>query len=146
MNNELIIKENKTPGRKTKYNKKLAEDICKDLAEGQSIRQVLKKEGRPCWQTLRNWIHKHPEFKEEYLKAKADGIEFTINNAENLLNESLEASKSQTKTDLGKTHLIKAALDFAKWKAEKLSPKVYGKQSELNVKTGDNLIQVKWSE
>ena len=50
------------------------------------------------------------------------------------------------KTDLGKTHLIKAALDYGRWKAEKLSPKVYGKQSELNVKAGDQLIQVKWSE
>ena len=34
---------------KTKYDKKLIADIMTDLAKGLSIRQVLSKEGRPCW-------------------------------------------------------------------------------------------------
>lgn len=148
MNNELIeIKENKTPGRKTKYNKKLAEKICNQLALGKSIRDVLNSSSEyPCWQTLRTWINKYEDFKIAYVKAKEDGIEYILANCDKLLNDALEDSKYKDKTDLGKTHLIKAALDYGKWKAEKLSPKVYGKQSELNVKAGDQLIQVKWSE
>jgi hypothetical protein len=100
----------------------------------------------PCWETLRNWINKYREFQEQFAKAKADGIEFILANAADLLNDNLEQAKTEPKTELGKTLLVKAAVDLAKWKAEKLSPKVYGKQSELNVKAGDQLIQVKWSD
>jgi len=147
MNKELIEqKENNPVGRPSKYSKKTTKRIMELLAQGKTVRDITRLKSMPCWETLRNWINKYPEFQEQYAKAKADGIEFVLANAEDLLNDNLEKAKTETKTDLGKTHLVKAAVDLAKWKAEKLSPKVYGKQSELNVKAGDQLIQVKWSD
>jgi hypothetical protein len=147
MNKELVEqKENNQVGRPSKYSKKTVKRIVELLAQGKTVRDITRLKSMPCWETLRNWINKYPEFQEQYAKAKADGIEFILANAEDLLNDNLEKAKTETKTDLGKTHLVKAAVDLAKWKAEKLSPKVYGKQSELNVKAGDQLIQVKWSD
>lgn len=147
MSKELIEqKQNNPVGRPSKYSKKTVKKIVELLAQGKTVRDITRLKSMPCWETLRNWINKYPEFQEQYAKAKADGIEFILANAEDLLNDNLEQAKTQTKTDLGKTHLVKAAVDLAKWKAEKLSPKVYGKQSELNVKAGDQLIQVKWSD
>ena len=148
MNKEIIEHiENKTPGRKTKYNKKLAEKICNELSLGKSIREVLNSSSEyPCWQTLRTWINKYEDFKDAYVKAKQDGIEYILANCDKLLDDALEDSKHKDKTDLGKTHLIKAALDYGKWKAERINPHTYGKKNELNAKIGDQLFQIKWQD
>ena len=66
---------------------------------------------------------------------------------EEVIKEALANSKVKEKTDLGQTHLIKAYLDLNKWKSEKLSPKVYGKQSDsLTLLGKDASIQVKWQK
>lgn len=147
MKKELIEqKENNQVGRPSKYNKKTVKRIVELLAQGKSIRDITRLKAMPCWETLRNWVNKYPEFKEQYVKAKEDGIEFVLANAEDLLNDSLEAAKYENKVDLGKSHLIKESVSLAKWKAERLNSKVYGKNNELNAKVGDQLIQVKWSD
>ena len=147
MNKELIEqKQNNPVGRPSKYSKKTTKRIMELLAQGKSIRDITRLKSMPCWETLRNWINKYPEFQEQYVKAKADGIEFVLANAEDLLNENLEAAKNENKVDLGKSHLIKESISLAKWKAERLNSKVYGKNNELNAKVGDQLIQVKWSD
>jgi hypothetical protein len=146
MNTEIIEQKKNTPGRRTKYNKKLVNEICSELAVGKTIRQVLSPavKNRPCWESFRKWLNLYPELREQYIKAKSDGIEYSLCEAQELLNESLANSKLKDKTDLGQTHLVKAALDLAKWKAEKLNPSVYGKSNTLAVQNGDNKIVVKW--
>lgn len=146
MSTELIEQKKNIPGRRTKYNKKVMSEICSELAIGKTIRQVLSPavKGRPCWESFRTYLNKYPELREQYSNAKADGIEYSLCQAQELLNESLANSKLKDKTDLGQTHLIKAALDLAKWKAEKLNPSVYGKNNTLAVQNGDNKIVVKW--
>ena len=147
MSKELIEqKQNNPVGRPSKYSKKTTKRIMELLAQGKSIRDITRLKSMPCWETLRNWINKYPEFQEQYVKAKADGIEFVLANAEDLLNENLEAAKNENKVDLGKSHLIKESVSLAKWKAERLNSSVYGKKNELNAKVGDQLIQVKWSD
>jgi len=147
MSKELIEqKQNNPVGRPSKYSKKTVKKIVELLAQGKTVRDITRLKSMPCWETLRNWINKYPEFQEQYVKAKADGIEFVLANAEDLLNENLEAAKNENKVDLGKSHLIKESVSLAKWKAERLNSSVYGKKNELNAKVGDQLIQVKWSD
>ena len=56
-------------------------------------------------------------------------------------------SKTKDKTDLGQTHLVKAYLDMAKWKSERLNPKVYQKKDNLQLTGIDNSpIMVKWQK
>ena len=73
---------------KTKYDKKLILEILADLAKGHSIRQVLSKENRPCWETFRTWLNspKYPELRNQYATAKSDGIEYVLSDAQDLLN------------------------------------------------------------
>jgi hypothetical protein len=146
MSTEIIEQKKNPVGRRSKYNKKLASEICEELAIGRTIRQVLAPavKGRPVWETFRKWLNLYPELREEYVKAKSDGIEYSLCEAQELLNEALSNSKLKDKTDLGQTHLVKAALDLAKWKAEKLNPHIYGKSNTLAVQNGDNKIVVKW--
>jgi len=134
---------------KTKYDKKLILEILADLAKGQSIRQVLSKENRPCWETFRSWLNspKYPELRNQYATAKSDGIEYVLSDAQDLLNDALANSKTKDKTDLGQTHLVKAYVDLAKWKSERLNPRVYQKKDSLTLLGQDNSpIKVKWEK
>ena len=132
---------------KTKYSKALVNEIMEDLAKGQSIRQALNKENRPCWETFRTWMRKYPEVRQQYSESTSDGIEWLLSDAQDVLNDALANSKTKDKTDLGQTHLVKAYLDMAKWKSERLNPKVYQKKDNLQLTGIDNSpIMVKWQK
>jgi len=147
MNKELIKTTSKLPSKSVKYSQKIVDSICEDLALGKSLRNVLSPtmKNRPCWQSLRKWFKKYPEVRKQYEEAKQDGIDYELSKAQSLLDQTLEDARHSDKVDLGKTHLIKEYLSLAKWRAERLQSKVYGKQTELNARVGDELIQIKWA-
>ena len=138
----------------TKYSKKLIDDICLDLANGKSIKASLAPrhpdKSRPTWESFRKWLintKKYPKLREYYSQAKQDGIEYQLSDASELITESVKDSKLKDKTDLGSTHLVKEFISLAKWRAERLKPRVYGK-NDINLKhSGDPAapLIVKWS-
>ena len=96
---------------KTKYTEILFDQICQELAEGQSIREVLntkERPERPTWECFRQWINKYPERREKYTQAKQDGCEYLLANAEEYINKSINKSQNETdknlKPDLAQTH------------------------------------------
>ena len=132
---------------KTKYSKALIKEIMSELAIGHSIRQVLSKDNRPCWETFRTWLNKDDSLRNEYAQAKQDGIEYLLSDAQDLINESLANSKLKEKTDLGQTHLIKSFIDLTKWKSERLAPKSYLKKDTLQLLGSDSSpLVVKWDK
>ena len=147
MNKELIKNTTKR-SMSVKYSQKVIDSICEDLALGKPLRQILSPTmpNRPCWQSLRKWLKKYPEARAAYETAKADGIDFELSKAQSLLDQALEDSRLTNKVDLGKTNLIKEYLNLARWRAERLQSKVYGKQTELNAKVGDEIINIKWQQ
>jgi hypothetical protein len=51
------------------------------------------------------------------------------------------------KTDLGKTHLIKAFVDLSKWKSERIAPKYYAKRDATTLNFDKNTpLVVKWDK
>jgi len=136
---------------KTKYPRELIKEIMEELAIGNSIRSCLspqnKKENRPCWETFRSWLNKDDKLRNEYAQAKQDGIEFCLSDAQDLINESIANSRLKEKTDLGQTHLVKAFVDLAKWKSERLSPKIYQKKDSMALNFDKNTpLVVKWDK
>ena len=93
----------------TKYSKELIDSIMKDLAHGISIKASLKNHDL-SWECFRKWLideKKYPSLRGKYSQAKQDGIEYSISDAQSLINEAVQDSKHKEKTDLGSTHLIK---------------------------------------
>ena len=139
---------------KTKYSKTVISEILSELAQGKSIRSCLspinKLPERPCWDTFRTWMRdtsKYPNLRAEYENAKTDGIEYLLSDAQDLLNESIANSKLVDKTDLGKTHLIKAFVDLSKWKSERIAPKYYAKRDATTLNFDKNTpLVVKWDK
>jgi len=136
---------------KTKKNDKVIKEMLEELAQGKSLRAVLSPQNkdptRPCWETLRTWMKKDSKLRQDYETAKMDSMEFVLSAATDLLNESIENSKTKDKTDLGQTHLIKSFVDLSKWKSERIAPKYYAKKDSttLNFDRNQPLV-VKWDK
>ena len=133
----------------TKYSKELIDNIMKDLAAGISIKASLKTHNL-SWECFRKWLideRKYPSLRAKYSQAKQDGIEYSLSDAQTLITEAVKDSKHKEKTDLGSTHLVKEFISLAKWRAEKLAPKVYGKKDNLTLLGDKNSpLVVKWNK
>jgi len=133
---------------KSKYSKELIDSIMKDLAQNISIKASLKNHSI-SWECFRKWLldeKKYPSLRAKYTQAKQDGIEYAISDCQSLISGAVEDSKYKEKTDLGTTHLIKEFISLSKWRAEKLAPKVYGKNDNLRVSGDkDSPLIVKWN-
>ncbi|HHI5607307.1 TPA: hypothetical protein ACPUU8_003501 [Escherichia coli] len=51
-------------GRVTKYNDRIAKQICLYIAEGMSLRKISHQPGMPSWSTLNVWQIEHPELRQ----------------------------------------------------------------------------------
>lgn len=126
-------------GRPTKYTKPLAAKICARLAAGESMRNVSRDTKMPSMQTLFTWLRVHPEFLEQYEKAKeesADALaEDALDIADNQVEQPLVVNGKPVKDKNGKIVMVRdqvsinharLRVDTRKWFASKLKPKKYG--------------------
>lgn len=51
-------------GRKTKYNDRIAQQICLYVAQNMSLREISRQPGMPHWDTLKIWMLQHPELRQ----------------------------------------------------------------------------------
>ena len=79
--NEIV--EKKKTGRPSKYSKSIIKNILERLAKGESIRAVIKEENI-SWNTFRKWMNDDEQLRKDYETAKSDGIQFTIDDIEQL--------------------------------------------------------------
>jgi hypothetical protein len=110
-------------GRPTDYSPELAARICGQIGQGDSLRKVCSADEMPHISTVFLWFHKHPEFIEQYTRAKeqsADAHEDRIAEVgQALLNGEYDEKRARV------------ALDALKWCASKLKPKKYGDRLDL---------------
>jgi hypothetical protein len=59
-------------GRPTDYTPELATAICAEIGLGHSLRTICKADSMPCVATIFNWLRLHPEFLEQYTRAKEE--------------------------------------------------------------------------
>ena len=128
-------KTSKTPrkrGRPTSYTDALAAEICRRIADRESLRKICADSDMPDKTTVLRWLagEENGQFRTQYAHAREM-------QADALFDEALEiaddASGDWTKTEDGKTildheHVTRSRLrvDTRKWAAGKLAPKRYG--------------------
>jgi hypothetical protein len=121
------------------YTPKLALEICQLIANGESLRSIVKRDGMPCRATVQTWCLEHPEFAAKYEVAQSL-------RADQLFDECLEIaddSSHDTVTKIGKDgepydapnteHINRSRLrvDTRKWVCGRMSPKKYGDRAVL---------------
>ncbi len=119
-------------GRPSKYTEELANFICSEIAEGKSLRSIIRdNEHVPSMVTIFNWLGNHESFVNQYTRAKDQSAEALADDIQDIarrtLNGEFEANSARV------------ALDAYKWTAAKLKPKTYG--DKVDVTSGGEPVQ-----
>ena len=134
-------KKRKT-GRPSLYTEALAAEICRRLAEGETLRSVCRDKAMPDKATILRWLadKKKADFREQYVYAREM-------QADALFDEALEiaddASGDWSTDKDGKKVLdheniqrSRLRVDTRKWAAGKMAPKKYGDKLDLGGSIG----------
>jgi hypothetical protein len=122
-------------GAPTTYNPHLATVICIRIAEGESLRQILRDEGMPAQSTVYEWLLRHPEFAENYTRAREEQADTLADEIISIADEQPEiiavvdkktGALIEHKLDGAFLQWQKNRIEARKWTAMKLKPKKYG--------------------
>lgn len=105
-------------GRPTKYNSEIAALLCARIAEGHSLRSICLLDDMPSLQTHFVWLSKHPEFVDQYTKAKVESGHADADKIERIAERVLDGEVD--------ANAARVAIDAYKWTASKKVPKKYG--------------------
>lgn len=131
------------------YSQQVADEICRRLAEGESLRSICRDEGMPDESSVRAWALDNVNgFAPQYTRAREIGYD-------KLAEELLEISDTP---QLGEIRTVKPdgaeevkvadmiehrrlRVDSRKWMLSKMLPKKYGDKLELGGQVG---VSVTW--
>lgn len=133
--------EGYTTGRPSDYNQETADRLCAELSEGKSLRTVCSLKGMPDKTTVFAWFRTHPDFLNQYTRAKKESSDAYQEVIEDLGDESIEAAKSaDPKIASALVNAYKLKADNLKWVMSKMKPKKYGES--VDVTSGGDKIAV----
>lgn len=116
-------------GRPTDYTEELAALFCSELALGNSLRSVCAREDMPSHQTIYNWFTQHPEFLEQYARAKKESADSDADKIEHIAEMVLAG---EVEPNAGRV-----AIDAYKWTSSRKEPKKYGDRITQDVNVND---------
>ena len=127
-------------GRPTDYNQSIASIICNRIAEGESLREIVKSEGMPDRVTVYRWLMAHEEFCNHYTRAREEQADTFADEIIAIADEQPEIIVvTDKKTGAVIEHKLDGAflqwqknrMDARKWTAMKLKPKKYGDRMQM---------------
>ena len=108
-------------GRPSLYSDKIVKEICKRLADGESLLQICRDDHMPTNMTVYNWLQKYDVFFDSYTRARE------------MQGHAHAAMAIEAATKAKDAGLGRLAYDALKWHAGKIAPKVYGDKTEVAV-------------
>lgn len=108
--------------RPKSYNQETADEICKRLASGESLRGICRDAGMPSEALVRSWaVDDVNGFAAQYARARET-------QADSLAEEIIEIADTEEDPQRARVRV-----DARKWFASKVAPKRYGDKVDLNV-------------
>lgn len=128
-----IVPESKPIGRPTDYTQDLADRICNELSEGNSLRRVCLEEYMPSKTTVFKWFRLYPQFVDQYARAKEESADVDMETIEDLGDIAIEDAKNpkNAKSSNAIISAYKLKADNLKWAASKKKPKKYGDKTDI---------------
>lgn len=131
-------------GRPTIYTSELAAQICEQLALGKSMRTVCEPDDMPAISSVFKWFREHPEFSEQYAKAKeesADAMaEDLLHIADTPVMGEIRTIKPDGTVEIKQDEMLghrRLQVDARKWLMAKMKPKKYGDKVDLTTNGKD---------
>jgi hypothetical protein len=121
-------------GRPTAFTEPLAVVICSRIAEGESLREIVKTKGMPDRVTIYRWLLAHDDFRNLYTRAREDQADTYADEIIAIADEPPEVVAVTDKHGALIEHKLDGAylqwqknrIEARKWTAMKLKPKKYG--------------------
>ena len=126
-------------GAPTTFTKHIADVICIRISEGESLRKILKDEGMPPQSVVYEWLLRHPDFADQYTRAREEQADTLADEIIAIADESPQTVEVRDrdgnvldiKIDSGYVNYQRQRIDARKWTAMKLKPKKYGERVAL---------------
>ena len=134
-------KKRKT-GRPSLYTEALAAEICRRLAEGETLRSVCRDKVMPDKATVLRWLadKKKADFRDQYAYARemqADALfDEALVIADNASGDWMEGEDGKKTLDHENIQRSRLRVDTRKWAAGKLAPKKYGDKLDIGGSIG----------
>jgi hypothetical protein len=136
-------------GAPTTYNTHIATVICTRIAEGESLREIVRTDGMPDRTVVYDWLLRHPEFANQYTRAREEQADTLADEIIAIADESPEIDQIKDKEgnvidlkiDSGYVAYQKQRIEARKWTAMKLKPKKYGDRVALEGVEGGAAIK-----
>ena len=128
-----------------KYTPELAAEICRRLAEGQSLKTICDDPAMPCRRLVNTWVSDDVNgFAAQYARARDVGLDTVADDildiADDGRNDWMEkADPDNPGYQFNGEHFQRSRLrvDSRKWYLSKLAPKRYGEKSSLELSGPD---------
>ena len=101
-------------GRPRKYTEALADEVCRRIAEGESLRRITRDPHIPSLGTVIKWRREVPGFLQQYAQAMEDRADTYADEIIDIADEEADPQKARVR------------VDARKWVASKLKSKAYG--------------------
>jgi hypothetical protein len=108
-------------GRPTEYDEAIAGKICDAIIEGAALYKVCEKPDFPGERTVYQWLEKHPEFAQQYARARELQQDRAADEIIEIADNEPDPNKARIR------------VDARKWRASKLAPKKYGDRVDMNL-------------
>lgn len=105
------------------FDQELADRICNGLADGMSLRQVVKAKGMPSRPTVRRWLLENQQFAAQYARARLDGADSHADDVTDLANATTPTN----------AHAQKVKIQARQWTAGAQSPKYKDQPAAVQV-------------
>lgn len=119
----------------SKYTQEIADKICSLVATTSKSMRTICKEVGIDYQTHLNWFRSHPEYFDQYARAKEDQsdllIEEMIEIADDSTGDEMVTVDGVVKMNSEYVQRSRIRIDTRKWIASKLKPKKYGDKLDL---------------
>lgn len=112
-------------GRPAIYSEGMAEEFCKRVALGRSLRSVCDDPDMPSADTVMKWNREHAWFAERYAQAREDR---GMNYGDKIGDMVDKVLSGEYPPDVARV-----AIDALKWTAARLAPKQYGDKQTVDV-------------
>ncbi len=110
-------------GRPSVYSPELAELICARMAEGESLRGIVRRPGMPSAASVQLWLHEREDFRALYALAAEHRAESLADEALEIADDAL-ADAAEPRDRLSWARL---RIDTRKWRVAIMTPKVFGR-------------------
>lgn len=129
--------QKRKPGRPSKFTPALADEICKRLSAGESLRHICEDAKMPSQRTVFTWLANDSAFLQQYARAREAQADTLVEEILEIADDSTCDTETDDKGNVRTNHEVvarsKLRIDTRKWLMSKLAPKKYGEKLDLNV-------------